>query len=78
MKNISTFVKNENWPAAFSCARKFFFGLSKDEKRTIEIAADCQDQSKRAFYATIGVNWQEAIEEAKSILVAKFGAIGSC
>lgn len=69
---IKTFVVAGDWPKAFSTARKFFFGLSKSEKRSIEIAADCCDEGRRNFYERIAIDWQAETEAAKSFLLGKY------
>lgn len=75
MKNskVSGFVQANEWQKAFSAARQFFFGLSKPEKRSIEIAADCCNPDRRPFYESIGVNWLSETENAKAVLREKFG-----
>lgn len=75
MKNsaISQFIQAGEWQKAFSAARKFFFGLTKEQKRSIEIAADCCNESRRPFYAALGIDWNTETENAKTFLLAKFG-----
>ena len=75
MKNtpVSKFIQAGEWQKAFSAARKFFFGLTKEQKRSIEIAADCCNELRRPFYDSIGVDWVTETENAKTFLSAKFG-----
>lgn len=69
---VHQFIEAGEWQKAFSAARKFFFGLSKAEKRSIEIAADCCNELRRPFYESIGIDWAVETETAKSVLIAKF------
>lgn len=70
---VKDLVATEQWAKAFSAARKFFFGLTKEQKRSIEIAADCGNEARQVFYTRLGVDWAAEIENAKNILLAKFG-----
>lgn len=70
---VSKFIQAGEWQKAFSAARRFFFGLTKEEKRSIEIAADCCNELRRPFYVSIGVDWTAETEKAKAFLQAKFG-----
>lgn len=57
---------------ACKIARKFFYGLSADDKRFIEITADCADPKRAAFYNAIGTDTEEALNKAEAILRAKY------
>ena len=61
-----------NVAAACKIARKFFFGLTKEEKRVVEITADCANPKRTKFYRNIGVDTVEALNKAKAILRAKY------
>jgi hypothetical protein len=52
-------------------ARKFFFGISKDEMRSIEIAADCLN-GKQSIYVSFGIDCDHEIKRAKEILKEKY------
>jgi hypothetical protein len=71
---IKQTVQNGDWKKSFSVARKFFFGLNADEKRSIEIASDTIGNAARQdFYSRLGVDWLAETENAKRIILAKFG-----
>ena len=55
---------------AFSIARHFFFGIDKDLKRSIEIAADAAKNA--SFYKSIGVDVIIETEKAVNGLKLKF------
>ena len=71
MKKVQDYIKAENWKKAFSTARKFFFGLSKDELRDIEIASDYLN-GKELFYKALGIDCEFHFNNAKSILIKKY------
>lgn len=65
-------MQANDFKKAFGIARKFFFGLTPDERKCIEIAADSLS-GRSAFYATIGVDVEATILGAKNVLVSKWG-----
>jgi len=71
MSNIKEYIKNNNWGKAFSTARKFFFGLTKDELKEIEIAADYLN-GHGSFYKSVGIDCIKSVEAAKNILITKY------
>lgn len=70
-EQIKEAIKSENWHIAFRIAKGFFTGLTKDEKRSIDIAHEC-NAGKLLFYQSIGINTDIEIENAKKILLIKF------
>jgi len=70
-QKIKDHILSENWKRAFSMARKFFFGVSKDEMRSIEIAADCLN-GKQSIYVSFGIDCDHEIKRAKEILKEKY------
>jgi hypothetical protein len=72
LQSIQDAVSANDFKKAFGIARKFFFGLTPDERKCIEIAADSLS-GRSAFYATIGVDVDAAIVGAKDVLLAKWG-----
>lgn len=69
LSQIQTALRNEDFDKAFSIAAKFFNGLTKDEKRYIEIA---HQKGQRKTYEQLGVDVDECIEKAKTILINKY------
>lgn len=73
---IRAAITTEDYKKAFSIARGFFFGLTNDERRSIEIAADaCNGQGN--FYTSIGVDVAQMINDAKNVIDKKFGGIAA-
>lgn len=70
-EKIKAYILKEDWKKTFSMARKFFFGLSKDELRSIEIASDCLN-GKGSVYISFGIDCQSEINKAKGILKIKY------
>lgn len=57
-------LEREDWKKAFSIARKFFFGIPADLKRSVEIGADVLN-GKESFYKSVGVDTSAELEKAK-------------
>jgi len=70
-EQIKEAINSEDWKTVFSIANKFFTGLSKEEKRAIDIAHESYC-GKIAFYKSIGVDTESEILKAKQILTDKF------
>lgn len=70
-EQIKEAISNENWVIAFRIAKNFFNGLTKEQKRSIDIAYEC-NCGKSEFYKSIGVNTEYEKENAINILKVKF------
>lgn len=62
-EEIKQALEAKNYKRAFSIARKFFFGISTDLMRSIEIAADAAN-GRTSFYVSIGVDTTTETEKA--------------
>ena len=56
---------------ALAIVKTFRIGLSKKEKRIIEIASECFTGNED-FYRSLGINTEKEIEQAVSLLKEKF------
>jgi hypothetical protein len=70
MTTFKEAVQAQDWKKALSKARQFFFGLTPEEKRYIEIAADYMN-GKGAYYERMQIDCKECLEKAKQILINK-------
>ena len=70
LDKLKNALNNGDNKTAFSVARQFFFGIDKDLKRSIEIAADAPKNA--SFYKSIGVDVEREIELAILGLKAKY------
>lgn len=75
MKTKTEQIKNaiiiDEWAVAFSIAKNFFAGFTKDEKKSIDIAHESKTMNSN-FYESIGVDINREVNNAKSILKSKF------
>jgi hypothetical protein len=65
------FYTEGSFPAAFRIFKTFRLGITKEEKRTLEIAHECVS-GKGSFYKGLGIDGEEEIEKAKVIIEKKF------
>lgn len=70
-EQIKSAISKNDYTTAFRIAKSFFIGLTKDQKRSIDIAHECEC-GKSSFYVSIGVNIEEEKQKAISILKANF------
>lgn len=63
-EQLKAALEKEDYKKAFSIARKFFFGIPEELKRSVEIGADVL-QGKESFYKSLGVDTQAELEKAK-------------
>ena len=70
LDKLKNALNNGDNKTAFSVARQFFFGIDKDLKRSIEIAADAPKNA--AFYKSVGVDTNVETEKAIKGLRLKF------
>lgn len=71
MSPIQQHIKTGNWKKVFSISRKYFFGLTKEEKRDIEIASDFLN-GKESFYTALGIDCNLCFNNAKIAIIKKF------
>ena len=60
---IKTALESKNYKRAFSIARGFFFGISDDLKRSIEIAADSL-AGRDSFYKSLKIDVEAEKQKA--------------
>ena len=70
-QEVKTAVESGDYKKALGIARKFFFGLTDEEKRCIEIAADALN-GRQGFYTALGIDTAAMLEKAKVILRQKY------
>ena len=56
---------------ALGIVKGFRLGLSKEDKRTVQIAYEVL-QGHGGFYSQIGINTQDVVEKAKAVLKKLF------
>jgi hypothetical protein len=70
-EQIKDAIATNDYTTAFRIAKSFFNGLTKDQKRSIDIAHECES-GKKSFYVSVGVDVDSEKQKAISILKAKF------
>lgn len=70
-EQIKTAISKDDYKTAFRIAKSFFTGFSKDEKKSIDIAHECEC-GKLSFYQSIGIDVDKERQNAISILNNKF------
>ena len=66
-----SFLKQGKVKEALKIFRSFRQGWSKDEKRLVDIACECLC-GKSEFYASIGIDCSQVVDEAIELLKAKY------
>jgi hypothetical protein len=61
-------LENNNLSSAFSMIKSFKLGMSKAEKRIVEIAIEMQTPSKKSFYNGIGICYQDTCNQFCDII----------
>lgn len=68
---IRDFLRKGDVNSALKLYATFRIGISKEDKRVIEIAKDCIT-GKAAFYKALGINTEEYISKAFNIVSYKY------
>jgi hypothetical protein len=71
-QQIKAHVLNGETQKACIIARKFFFGLNKLEKESIDITADSVNKKQSVFYKSIGIDLDYHAANAGIILFQKY------
>lgn len=64
-------MKHGDVKEAMKIFKTFRLGLSKDEKRTIDIACECLC-GNGAFYSSLGIDCRKIVEQAVSVVTSKY------
>lgn len=70
-ERLKTLLRNDNIKEALAIAKSFRDGFSKQEKRTIEIAAESL-KGNEGFYHQLGIDTEMEVIKAETILRTKY------
>ena len=70
-ERLKIMLRNGNIKDAFAIAKSFRDGFSKQEKRTIEIAAESL-KGNEEFYHQLGIDTESEVKKAETILRTKY------